>query len=174
MSLPLPLVERECGECSACCEIFAVGDLVKPPYTPCNHQTSSRRLQDGRSPENGENPPSGENYPSWLKPGPFPGAPCGTGGCGIHPRRPKECREFKCLWLEGKLPVGDRPDSLGVVFLDILNTDYQGKHAVAAHEWEVGSALSPRVEELIRELSKDVPVFIYGPDGGSVVMPRGK
>jgi hypothetical protein len=32
---------RECGECTACCIVLAVGELEKPSYTPCTHCTTA-------------------------------------------------------------------------------------------------------------------------------------
>lgn len=37
-------------------------------------------------------------------------------GCGIYGKHPLSCQEYKCVWLEGILPIEDRPDKLGVVF----------------------------------------------------------
>lgn len=40
------------------------------------------------------------------------GAPDGA-GCGIHAERPSVCRGYHCLWLQGGLEDGDRPDRTG-------------------------------------------------------------
>lgn len=37
-------------------------------------------------------------------------------GCSIYVRRPRECKDFACLWLAGALDLGDRPDTLGLLF----------------------------------------------------------
>jgi Fe-S-cluster containining protein len=43
----------------------------------------------------------------------------GPAGCSIHSTRPGICRAYRCLWLQGGLEEGDRPDRLGAV-LDVL------------------------------------------------------
>jgi len=42
---------------------------------------------------------------------------CTVDGCGIHKTRPKECRDYQCMWTQMKV-VGDelRPDKCGVIF----------------------------------------------------------
>ena len=40
-------------------------------------------------------------------------------GCTIYERRPQICRGYRCLWLQGKLDIEDRPDRLGAV-LDVV------------------------------------------------------
>jgi hypothetical protein len=38
-------------------------------------------------------------------------------GCDIYARRPVECQEYRCLWLQGELSARElRPDRVGVVF----------------------------------------------------------
>lgn len=34
----LPVVERSCGSCTACCTIVGVAELEKPPGKPCVHE----------------------------------------------------------------------------------------------------------------------------------------
>ena len=49
-----------------------------------------------------------------------PGVPCvhlsACGGCAIYKSRPKECRNYSCLWLLGIGPIEERPDLLGVLY----------------------------------------------------------
>jgi hypothetical protein len=37
------------------------------------------------------------------------------GRCGIYADRPDSCRQFKCLWLQGALPEGLRPERVRAV-----------------------------------------------------------
>lgn len=37
----------------------------------------------------------------------------GPKGCGIHATRPAICRAYRCLWLQGGLEDGERPDATG-------------------------------------------------------------
>ncbi len=37
----------------------------------------------------------------------------GEQGCAIHPSRPAVCRGYHCLWLQGGLEEGERPDRTG-------------------------------------------------------------
>lgn len=39
----------------------------------------------------------------------------GPHGCGIHATRPPICRAYRCLWLQGGLEDGERPDATGGV-----------------------------------------------------------
>ena len=38
-----------------------------------------------------------------------------SGGCTIYAKRPRICRAYQCMWLQGKLALEDRPDRLGAV-----------------------------------------------------------
>ena len=41
---------------------------------------------------------------------------CGDGsGCGIYRERPRECKEFQCLWTQGTLSKNHRPDRIGIM-----------------------------------------------------------
>ena len=39
----------------------------------------------------------------------------GANGCAIHATRPAICRSYRCLWLQGALEDGERPDAIGAV-----------------------------------------------------------
>jgi hypothetical protein len=58
-----------------------------------------------------------------------------AGGCAIHARRPSICRRYRCLWLQGGLEEGDRPDRLGAV-LDLASRG--GFPELVVHEAEPG------------------------------------
>ena len=90
------------------------------------------------------------------------GTPCvhqrSQGGCGIHPRRPAICRSYRCLWLQGGLEVGDRPDRLGAV-LDLASRG--GFPELVVHEAEPGACeRSPRLGEIVERHRRAMPVRI--------------
>jgi hypothetical protein len=39
-----------------------------------------------------------------------------AGQCRIYDARPRSCRDYRCLWLEGFAELADRPDRSGIVF----------------------------------------------------------
>ena len=44
-------------------------------------------------------------------------------GCSVYQDRPRECRDFECLWLRGHFRDDERPDALGVVFCNDFDPD---------------------------------------------------
>ncbi len=94
------------------------------------------------------------------KPG---GVPCrhlrtGPPGCGIHPTRPRICRRYRCLWLQGGLEEQDRPDRLGAV-LDLLTE--AGTTHLAVRESEPGALeCSPRLRAVAERFRAFLPVRI--------------
>jgi len=104
------------------------------------------------------------------------GVPCrelrapgpGGGCCGIHQRRPSVCRAYRCLWLQGGLEEGDRPDRLGAV-LDVVTAGAQTRLEI--HEAQPGSfERSPRLRELAERYRSAMPVRIL--DVGDVLDPE--
>ncbi len=82
----------------------------------------------------------------------------GPAGCGIHPERPGICRAYRCLWLQGGLDEGDRPDRLGAV-LDVLAVG-EG-HRLEIREATRGSFdRSPRLQEIAARYRAAMPVRI--------------
>lgn len=97
------------------------------------------------------------------------GTPClhqrAEGGCAIHPRRPGICRRYRCLWLEGGLDPGDRPDRLGAV-LDLASRG--GLPELVVHEAEPGAfERSSRLREIAQRHRDSMPVRIL--DSGCVL-----
>jgi hypothetical protein len=94
------------------------------------------------------------------------GVPCKEldpkGGCGVHPTRPRICREYECLWLQGRLTEGDRPDRLGAV-LDLLSEG--GTARLAIREARPGAFdQSPRLAEVAESFRSSVVVRVSGSD----------
>ncbi len=80
------------------------------------------------------------------------------GGCAIHERRPPVCRRYRCLWLQGGLEPGDRPDRLGAV-LDLVTRGETP--ALLVHEAEPGAyERSERLRALIERFRVAMPVRI--------------
>ena len=80
------------------------------------------------------------------------------GGCGIYARRPRICRAYRCLWLQGKLDVEDRPDRLGAV-LDL--TMEAGAPLLAIREAKPGAfEASPRLRAIAERFRAAMPVRI--------------
>jgi hypothetical protein len=90
------------------------------------------------------------------------GVPCamlgGEGGCSIYPERPKICRVYRCMWLQGAFEDADRPDRVGAV-LDLLNP--AGTPLLAVRESVPGAAAdSPRLAAIIDRYRSFMPVRI--------------
>ena len=95
------------------------------------------------------------------------GTPCvhqlAGAGCAIHPRRPAVCRSYRCLWLQGRLGPGDRPDRLGAV-LDLASRG--GFPELVVHEAEPGALeRSARLREIVGEFRVSMPVRILDARG---------
>ncbi len=91
------------------------------------------------------------------------GVPCeklgppGT-GCSIHATRPSICRRYRCLWLQGKLDDGDRPDRLGAV-LDLVSE--AGMPILEIREATPGATeRSPRLQEIAERFRRTTTVRI--------------
>ena len=90
------------------------------------------------------------------------GVPCAMldqdRGCSIYPERPKICRAYRCLWLQGAFEEADRPDRIGAV-LDLLNQ--AGVPLLAVRESTLGAASdSPRLAAIIDRYRSFMPVRI--------------
>jgi hypothetical protein len=79
-------------------------------------------------------------------------------GCGIYDSRPAICRSYRCLWLQGGLRDGDRPDRLGAL-LDLVSAG--GAPRLAIHEASAGAfERSPRLQEIAAEYRRSMPVRV--------------
>lgn len=89
------------------------------------------------------------------------------GGCGIHAERPRICRGYRCLWLQGKLEDGDRPDRLGAV----LSLATEGETpTLFVHEARPGAFdASPRLQAIAARFRQTLAVRIS--DSGDVLDP---
>lgn len=87
---------------------------------------------------------------------------CPGKGCSIYATRPTECRDYKCLWLDGVLPDECRPDTLHVVFAPEQKGDLT---VVKAFESYWGAAEGPIADRAVlafQNLGFGVEVVING------------
>ena len=117
----LPVVNRHCGECTACCTILGVPELEKPRYTACEHDT-------GKS-------------------------------CGIYEKRPGSCRSFKCVWLQGLVPIEERPDKTGIIWSVTTPNPGKPQYPVAMEVTEGSSKVEPGLSMILR-VTERTPVII--------------
>lgn len=128
---------RACDGCTLCCSVLRVDELRKLGGVPCHEL---------RAPEEAERL---------------------GGGCGIHATRPAICRGYRCLWLQGGLEEGDRPDRLGAV-LDLVTAGVETRLEI--HEAEPGAFdASPRLREIAEHCRATLPVRVL--DVGDVSDP---
>jgi hypothetical protein len=81
-----------------------------------------------------------------------------SGGCGIYQERPRICRSYRCLWLQGGLDEEDRPDRLGAV-LDLVTE--AGVPRLAVREVTPGASEErPRLRAIIARYREGLPVRI--------------
>jgi hypothetical protein len=78
-------------------------------------------------------------------------------GCGIHAGRPRLCRAYRCLWLQGGLDEEDRPDRLGAV-LDLVSRS--GVVHLAVREAHPGVADAPRLRAIVERFRAALPVRV--------------
>ena len=81
-----------------------------------------------------------------------------AGGCGIYPDRPRICRTYRCLWLQGGLEEEDRPDRLDAV-LDLVST--AGSVRLAVRERVPGAVdQNPRLRAIVERYRSSTPVRV--------------
>ncbi len=79
-------------------------------------------------------------------------------GCSIHETRPRICRDYRCLWLQGKLEDEDRPDQLGAI-LDLVSEGTMPRLAI--REVSPGAYdASPRLQEIAARFRETMHVQI--------------
>ena len=89
-----------------------------------------------------------------------------SGGCATYRDRPKSCSNFRCLWLDGHLGDGDRPDELGVIFTTAQH--HQLGTLPMLIEVRPGGAATPAVREAIQRLARQSHVIVSTPAGGRI------
>jgi hypothetical protein len=89
------------------------------------------------------------------------------GGCGIHAERPRICRSYRCLWLQGGFREEDRPDRLGAV-VDLLTEGATTRLSI--QEASPGAFdRSLRLREIADEYRALMPVRVV--EAGAVLDP---
>ena len=95
-------------------------------------------------------------------------------GCSIYSDRPRECRDYECLWLEGLFRDSDRPDALGVAICRDFDLA-TGEEMVCFAELTPGTAESPRVRELIAfVLARGETVLVRSREMTRKIYPDGR
>jgi hypothetical protein len=181
--------KRACGPCSLCCTLLRVDELAKLGGTPCVHQRTGGAAASGArsEPEASEvtasgarsEPEASEVTAAGARSEPQASDVTQPGGCAIHARRPAICRAYRCLWLQGGLDEGDRPDRLGAV-LDLASR--AGFPELVVHEAEPGAfERSARLREIAERYRVGMPVrvldchAVLDPDRGfRVLLPGGE
>jgi len=139
----LPVVNRHCGECTACCTLLGVPELGKGRYAPCEYEVGAVVDKDGVV----------------VGTTPLPGA---KKGCGIYDTRPVSCRTFKCVWLQGLLPIEERPDKTGIIWSVTAPKPGKPQYPVAMEITEGSSKVEPGLG-LILKVTERTPVIIVNP-----------
>ena len=88
-----------------------------------------------------------------------------AGGCEDYDARPDACRNFACLWLQGHMSEGDRPDLLGAIFTTTSEPQV-GQHVLILEVIE-GALASVRLQDAIDQLKSKTPVLTLTPGGGT-------
>jgi hypothetical protein len=107
---------------------------------------------------------------------------CAEGvGCRVYtePERPQACGDWKCLWLEGKVPLELKPDACGAVFFE---PPFGARNAIAVQvdarvELDGDGPVMKHVRRLLAEGvavsvarcemgDADVTEWHFAPDGG--------
>jgi hypothetical protein len=79
-------------------------------------------------------------------------------GCAIYQTRPRICRAYRCLWLEGGLEESDRPDRLGAI-VDLLEAGMGVRLSI--QEAEPGAFdRNPRLGEIAASYRESMPVRV--------------
>lgn len=93
--------------------------------------------------------------------------------CSSYGQRPRSCRDFDCLWLQGVGPTEARPDLSGLVLTVTVQDGVLGKagSVIVAHEATLGSSDTREATALLQSL---VPVasaiIIVRPNGTRAVL----
>jgi hypothetical protein len=95
-------------------------------------------------------------------------------GCKMYDHRPPTCREWNCLWVQGKFSNSQRPDK--VKFVSWVLPASQSKQwdhpVVAMRELKEGSTCVPAGESAISKLNKEkATVLVIKKDTGRVIYP---
>jgi hypothetical protein len=92
----------------------------------------------------------------------------------VYADRPRECRDFECLWLLGHFAEDDRPDALGVVICRDVEPSTD-EETVCFAERVAGAADSPRVRELVAQtLAHGETVLVRSRERTRRIYPDGR
>jgi hypothetical protein len=94
---------------------------------------------------------------------------CTATGCGIHPTRPRSCRNFECFWLmDESFPEDLRPDRCGIVAA--FNGDDHGSVVLHLDPDRPDALAHPPGAELLEAvLTAFDPVFVVCGDDRTMI-----
>jgi hypothetical protein len=96
-------------------------------------------------------------------------------GCSIYKDRPKPCRDYSCLWLQGIVSGDDRrrPDRLGLMF-DVTGTEGAMGQKLVAWETRPGAADEDQCKYVLNKIATSRLVIVkrFGGATGFAVGPR--
>jgi hypothetical protein len=96
-------------------------------------------------------------------------------GCAIYDKRPGACRDFYCEWLVGGFGVGDRPDTLGLLFVPTRYADAGGlRSCLVAYEVWPGAADSDAARTALAAAPGEVGLIRYGDLSRCVLLGSGR
>lgn len=127
--------KRECGECTACCEVMIVPELQKPANNKCVYANN---------------------------------------GCSMYEHRPPTCRDWNCLWVQGRFGNKERPDKTKFVswIMPSSQSAQWGHPVVAIREIKEGSSVVPAGDRAIKKLTgSGASVIVIKRDTGRVIHP---
>ena len=80
-------------------------------------------------------------------------------GCAIHKTRPRECRNYQCLWrVDESIPEDQRPDKLGVV---IERRDSPIGPSLAVHQQKENQWQQLPTWPILQQLCKEHDCWLY-------------
>ena len=99
----------------------------------------------------------------------------GAAGCSIYDRRPKSCRDFECVWLQGSMSDEHQPNKTGVVFTTPgLNSRFEkatGLPALVAFEAWTGAFDEGPARTLLTTLSMTILIIKVRGSSRSMIGP---
>ena len=123
--------KRSCGECRMCCITHAVPEAKKSSFEFCENLRGKIIVTTEQQ-----------------------------GGCSIYDERPKSCRAYECVWLQGWADDSCRPDRLGAV-VDVQETLLGEVFVVKVVD--ALTLLSPDLSATVNHLAEDCVVWVQTP-----------
>lgn len=171
----LPLLDRQCGECEACCTTQRVPNFIDPKVLASDlFEGDESRIVDHFTIERDGSVTKKQDVP----------CPClevlpDKHGCMVYDKRPDACRKWECVWRSGSpvLEGPERPDRIGVVFDTVVDKrlPFTFLVAVAVDPTNTAPCFERAKATLERLARRGHLVVCEAPDGLQLVLgPEGK